>query len=140
MRPIGLIRFAIVLAMSISWFAIANHCALAVVVASAEGRSHSCCHEDNAADKTPAKENKPESGECCKTLHATLVPVAKQLANFDASFALHSYFIALVVFPNTSGFMPGTGELDTGPPGENSFTHLVLQRSILAHAPPISLS
>jgi hypothetical protein len=140
MRPIGLVRLAIVLAMSISWFALANHCALAVMVAPAAEPSHSCCPENKAADKAPAKGKKQESGECCKTLHATLVPVAKQLTDFDASFALHSYFVALVVFPNTSGFMPGTGELDTGPPGENSFTHLVLQRSILAHAPPISLS
>jgi len=30
--------------------------------------------------------------------------------------------------------------LDTGPPGENSFVQSVLQRSILAHAPPLSLS
>jgi hypothetical protein len=27
--------------------------------------------------------------------------------------------------------------LDTGPPGATSFAELVLQRSILAHAPPI---
>jgi hypothetical protein len=30
--------------------------------------------------------------------------------------------------------------LDTGPPGENSFVQVVLRRSILAHAPPVSLS
>jgi hypothetical protein len=28
--------------------------------------------------------------------------------------------------------------LDTGPPGARSFAELILQRSILAHAPPVS--
>ena len=31
-------------------------------------------------------------------------------------------------------------ELDTGPPFAGSFAESVLQRSILAHAPPVSLS
>ena len=31
-------------------------------------------------------------------------------------------------------------ELDTGPPFARSFAESVLQRSILAHAPPVSLS
>jgi hypothetical protein len=28
--------------------------------------------------------------------------------------------------------------LDTGPPGARSFAELILQRSVLAHAPPVS--
>ena len=31
-------------------------------------------------------------------------------------------------------------ELDTGPPFAGSFAESVLQRSVLAHAPPVSLS
>ena len=135
-RLICAVRFAILLVMSISWFALANRCALALVVASTEERSHSCCQEDNAAAKTPGKGNEPSTGECCKTLDATFVSVAKQLTDFNASVALDSYFVALVVFPNASGFMPMAIALDTGPPFASSFAETVLQRSLLAHAPP----
>lgn len=135
-RLICAVRFAIVLAMSISWFAIANRCALALVVASTEERSLSCCQEDNAAARTSGKSNEQSTGECCKTLDATFVSVAKQLTDFNASFALDSYFVALIAFPNTSGLMPLAIALDTGPPFASSFAEAVLQRSILAHAPP----
>jgi hypothetical protein len=135
-RLISAVRFAIVLAMSISWFAMANRCALVLAVASTEERSHSCCQEDNDAAKTPGKGNEQSTGECCKTLDATFVSVAKPLTDSNASFALDSSFVALVVFPNTAGFMPLTIALNTGPPFASSFAEAVLQRSILAHAPP----
>jgi len=135
-RHVGLVRFAIVLVLSISWFAMTNRCALALVVASTEEPPHSCCREDNAAAKTPGKGNEQSTGECCKTLDATVVSVAKPLTDSTASFALDSSFVALVVFPNTAGFMPLAVALDTGPPFASSFAETVLQRSILAHAPP----
>ena len=135
-RLIGAVRFAILLAMSISWFAMANRCALALVVTSTEKQSHSCCHEDNAVAKAPGKSDEPRTDGCCKRLDATFISAAKQLTGFNASFALDSYFVASVVFPDTSGFIPLAVELDTGPPFASSFAEAVLQRSILAHAPP----
>ena len=127
-------RFAIVLVLSISWFVMSDRCALATVVASAGERPHSCCQEDKAAAKSPG--NEQGAGECCKTLDATFVAVGKQLTDLSASFALYPNFTGLVVFPDTSGFMPLAIELDTGPPFASSFAEAVLQRSILAHAPP----
>lgn len=113
-----------------------DRCALAVLVASAAQPPHSCCQKDEAPPKTPGKSHEQSTGKCCKTLDATLVSVARQLPGFNASFALDSNFVALVVFPNTSGFMPLAIALDTGPPFASSFAETVLQHSILAHAPP----
>src|SRR5450432_1336644 len=106
----------------------ANHCALAVLVVSAAKPPHRCCQEDKAPAKTPGKGNGQSTSECCKTLDATFVSVAKLLTDFNDTFALDSYFVASVVFPNTSGFMPLAIELDTGPPFASSFAETVLQR------------
>ena len=140
MRAIGAVRLALVLITGISWLAIANHCALAVAVARTQKQSHNCCDKDKAGDKTPAKEGQQDGGECCKTLHVTLVPVAKKLVSSSCQPALHAYLVAAVVFPDAAQSTRSAAELDTGPPFAGSFAETVLQRSILAHAPPVSLS
>jgi hypothetical protein len=62
---------------------------------------------------------------------------AKDFAGYDSSlFALQLYFIGPIISTNASGPIPIL-ELDTGPPFVHTFAESVLQRSILAHAPPI---
>jgi hypothetical protein len=135
MRAIGVVRLLLVLVMGISWFALANHCVLAVAVARAQAQAHNCCSKDKAGDRAPAKERQQGGGECCKTLDITLAPVVKKLTGFSCWFVLPAYLIAPVVL-NDAAQSARSAELDTGPPSAISFAETVLQQSILVHAPP----
>jgi hypothetical protein len=65
-----------------------------------------------------------------------LTGAATDFAGYDTSlFALQFYFVGPVISTNESRPVPVL-ELDTGPPFANTFAESVLQRSILAHAPP----
>jgi hypothetical protein len=135
-RRVGVIRIGIVLMMSVAWFAIVNHCALTGLLAMQAKPAFSSCHHC-AGDQSPAQNKNANDSECCKTLRATFVTAAKKLVGHDTSlFALQPYFVAQIIFPDDSeGGLP-TLEFDTGPPFAASFAEFVLQRSILAHAPP----
>jgi len=122
--------------MGISWFALANHCVLAVAVARAQAQTHNCCSKDKAGDKTPPKERQQGGGECCKTLDVTLAPAVKNLTGFYCWSVLPAYLIALVTLADAAQSTQSATELDTGPPHASSFAETVLQRSILVHAPP----
>jgi hypothetical protein len=128
------VRLTIVLVTSISWLALANHCELVAVIASAQEQSHSCCKSDKGVG-TPAKDDRQSGSECCKELHPVVVSSDKKPISPDLSFVPHSYFVAPVVFPDAPQ-SADIAELDTGPPFASSFVETVLQRSILAHAPP----
>lgn len=118
------------------WFLAANHCAVAsfapkAPVASAE-------HEGCPGHPAPAGNQESDGcdgSSCCKSLIAPFV-LAKAVVSYDAfSFSTED-------FPAVSGLNPGAQhvtsieEVDTGPPGATSFAESVLQRSVLAHAPP----
>jgi hypothetical protein len=132
---IARLRFATVVVMAISWLALVNHCELGAATAPKPAQTHSCCDKDNAADKAPLKNDQHKSIECCKAGHPAISQIAKKPVNRDFSWTEHLHVIALLPFPDGS---PATAvpELDTGPPFAGSFAEVVLQRSILAHAPP----
>jgi hypothetical protein len=132
---IGVVRLAITLVMSVSWFALANHCELAAAVVSLQGQSHSCCKKDKEAETSPAKENPQSGSECCKTVHPVVVSASKKPVSPGLSFTPNSFFVAAVLFPDLPR-LTTIAELDTGPPFVSSFAEAVLQRSLLAHAPP----
>jgi hypothetical protein len=136
MRAIGVVRLLLVLVMGISWFVLANHCVLAVAVARAQAPAHNCCGTDKAGDRAPAKERQQGGGECCKTLDVTLGPVVKILTGFYCWSVLPAYLIAPVTLADAAQSTQSATELDTGPPHASNFAETVLQRSILAHAPP----
>ena len=131
-----------VIVMLSAWFATSNHCALGLAVGSRGFQSVSehpanatqCpFHTKSAAPKKP----KPASDvTCCKILRATATSPAKNFT--PASFHLATgnlLFTRFVVFaPPKIVFSCAT--LDTGPPAVISFAELILQRSVLAHAPP----
>jgi hypothetical protein len=95
------------------------------------------CHENCGHNQSPAKGKNQRTTECCKTLRATLNTSAKKLAPCDTSlFALQLYFVAPVILSSDSRLATRGVEFDTGPPGSLTFAELILQRSILAHAPP----
>ena len=121
---------------AIAWFLAANHCVVAGFLP--ERRVAAAEFEGCPGHSSPEKDQ--ESGgcqetSCCKSLAAP-VTMAKVAGNYDAlSFVTKDFALA-------SGFDLGEQhlafieEVDTGPPRSTSFAESVLQRSILAHAPP----
>ena len=120
---------------TVAWFFISNHCVLADVQHVPQAKAS--CHQPCCGDRAPAKNKTKNVAECCKTLRATLTGATKDFAGYDSSlFALQLYFIGPIISTNASGPIPIL-ELDIGPPFATTFAESVLQRSILAHAPPI---
>jgi hypothetical protein len=134
-RGASMARLLTVITTAVAWFFISNHCVLANVQHASHAKMS--CHQPCCGDQSPAK-NTPESAtECCKTLRATLTGVATDFAGYDTSlFALQFYFVGPVISTNDSRPVPVL-ELDIGPPFVHTFAESVLQRSILAHAPPL---
>lgn len=134
-----LVRLPIVAIGFAAWLAISNHC----VIGAAEGAANmpmASCHGTAPADQSPGKHNEKSGVECCKVLRATLLTPSSNLVGADTlSFAAHDYLVALISAADESRLTPVI-EWDTGPPGADSFAESVLQRSILAHAPPVSQS
>jgi hypothetical protein len=127
-------RTSIVLFTLVAWFGISNHCALGMLEGAKITATHPTCHESGPA---PSKSRgQDDQSPCCKILRATLVEMTKPLLSFDPlAFSLHAYLVGLIIFPESRDVLHPL-ELDTGPPFSGSFAESVLQRSILAHAPP----
>jgi hypothetical protein len=113
--------------MAAAWFFISNHCALAAMENANSAPAHAHCHGSTAPTKN-------EHVPCCKVLSALVVKGVSVDGN-GLAFSLQQYLVGLVDFPEQLHW-PQSFELDTGPPFSSSFAEYVLQRSILAHAPP----
>jgi hypothetical protein len=128
-------RIAIVTVSIVAWFSISNHCAMGALIA----KTNSAAAQMHCHGTQPAPSNKNSEGKtpCCKVLRATMTNDAKtvQVANKDF-LPIQSAIIAQVFFANEAQLHRTPLELDTGPPFAGSFAESVLQRSILAHAPP----
>jgi hypothetical protein len=126
-------RLVTVIITAVAWFSISNHCVLAELQDAAKAKAS--CHQPCCSGQLPAKSK--SAVECCKTLRATLSGATKDFTGYETSlFALQLYFIGPVISTNDSLPIPVL-ELDTGPPFVSTFAESVLQRSILAHAPPV---
>ncbi len=118
-----------------AWLAVSNHCALAGLEGSA-GMPMPACHSSVGGPKSPAKDHHQGDVECCKVLRATLLTPSKNSAAFDHfQFVLLTYVTALLPL-SAESLTRSPLELDTGPPFLGAFAESVLQRSLLAHAPP----
>ena len=130
-----LIRVSIVVVTSLAWISISNHCALGALIPkinSAMAPMH--CHGNQPA---PSKKSSEEEIPCCKLLRATVTSDAKIVQVACKNFLpAQKAIIAEIIFANEAQFHRTPLELDTGPPFADSFAESVLQRSILAHAPP----
>jgi hypothetical protein len=134
-RSVSMARLLTVIISASAWFLISNHCVLADVQRVPQAKAS--CHQPCCGDRAPAKNKTENVTECCKTLHATLAG-AKDFAGYDSSlFALQLYFVRPIVFTDDLGASSRVVELGTGPPFVSTFAESVLQRSILAHAPPL---
>ncbi len=127
---------AVVLVTLVAWFSISNHCAFGTLIAakpqSAMASMH--CHGNQPS---PSKKSNGEEMPCCKVLRATLADQAKtvHVANKDF-FPIQSWIFGELISADDGQLQRAAQELDTGPPFASSFAESVLQRSVLAHAPP----
>ena len=119
--------------MLLSWLVITNHCAFAwMLIEPAAGAEHAHCHP--AANDSPNKVPGDGVRECCRTIKASLA--ARMESEFDAApFQLQAWAIAWMIAAPTA--KPALSFFrDHGPPGAISFAEIVLQHSLLSHAPP----
>lgn len=132
-------RALLAVLMLLGWFTATNHCALGLMQKSpvAKAEHAKCC----SGKPAPAKNDQPRGGvrECCKSIHAVLLPDAKGLAKYDSLlFVIHAFALLTglgseVVAPDA----PATLH-DHGPPRAESFAELVLQRGLSGNAPPFT--
>jgi hypothetical protein len=130
---IAITRYVVVAVAICAWIAVTNHCAFAAV-AREIGNTQSEC----PFHAKPAKHEKQSSQvECCKILRAVIFAKVRDWARddgklLDANFSIQTS--GALVFPPSRVVAPLL--LGTGPPGAFSFAELILQRSLLSHAPP----
>jgi hypothetical protein len=123
---------AVVVIVICSWFAISNHCAFAALATKTDPAPAACPFHPK-----PAKQKEQSSQvQCCKILRAVVPVVTKSWARDDAKFSdVDLRFEEFALIPLSCGAkIPLL--LDTGPPRALTFAELILQRSLLAHAPP----
>ncbi len=125
-------RYAGVAIAIFSWIAISNHCAFAAIAAKTDLAQTACPFHSK-----PEKQKEQSSQvQCCKILRAVAPTIAKSWTRSDSVFSdidfRFEYHRLLAHFRDTLAPLL----LDTGPPGAHSFAELILQQSLLAHAPP----
>ena len=127
------VRSSVVVLTLAAWFALSNHCALGTVVPPTEsGLEAIGCPMHSA----PAKKEPEPKTPCCKDVRAVVAKTIMAGAMIARSVRPQTFAAQLLPPPPR---LPTEVELlDTGPPGRFSFAELVLQESMLAHAPPVS--
>jgi hypothetical protein len=115
-----------------SWIAVSNHCAFAAVAKEIDKAQAECPFHSK-----PAKQKEqPSHVECCKILRAVVFAQTKDWGRDDAKFGESNFAAQANTFVPCSSRTIEPLLLDTGPPGIFSFAELILQSSLLAHAPP----
>ena len=118
-----------------AWLDVSNHCALGELLEAGETPS---VHEKSPGRPAPAKEHDDDDAACCTTLKA-VTPAKVAATPNTLDYVLKDFTATAILFQLVVRSPQGT-KLDTGPPGAVSFSESVLQRSLLAHAPPVFLS
>jgi hypothetical protein len=124
-------RGAVVVVAICSWFAILNHCAFAALATKTHSAQTGCPFHSKP------KQKQSTAGQCCKILRATASFATKSWARDDSKLCGADGYHGTRALPTLYSqrtLVPLC--LDTGPPDANSFAELVLQQSLLAHAPP----
>jgi|SRR5581483_1872890 len=133
------VRLPIVFALIAAWLSISNHCALGALAA-AKMQSATTGMHCHGTQPSPAKKDDGDEMPCCKVLRALAAGSAKNVS--DGVVGGHQPFTypAVAFVTPSQHILLCARPLATGPPGALTFAELILQRSILAHAPPVSLS
>ena len=129
----GIARCPIIAITICSWIAISNHCAFAALATKTDLVQIGCPFHSK-----PAKQEKQSTqAQCCRILRAVASVATKNWARDDAKFSdAYGYYHERVLITAYSYTMLAPLFLDTGPPDAHSFAELILQQSLLAHAPP----
>jgi len=128
-----LLRGTAIVISLVAWLSISNHCALGALQRSQSTSVHAKCHGNSSPASKPSGNS--EETPCCKVLRATIASPAHAPAYDFSVFVLQPSVVDLPLLSDQ--FQPSHPlEFDTGPPFSRSFAESVLQRSILAHAPP----
>ena len=122
----------------VAWFVASNHCALAgfAPLPTADASAHSHCHGSSDKPADEPKERECDGSKCCNSLNAPTLALAKSVATYDCAYVDAPEFAGFPRYLVAAQHDSERWELDTGPPRSTSFAESVLQRSILAHAPP----
>ena len=114
--------------VALSWLVASNHCALAALENSQKA-AHACCHERGKTDPQPQS-----AIQCCDTFHVTVPALVTapetQLHALEPAWAEASPIAVAALLECRVAFSA------TGPPRALGFVELVLNRSLLSHAPP----
>lgn len=125
-------RFAVVAIAICSWIAVSNHCAFAAIASEIHKAQTECPFHSK-----PAKQKEQSSQvQCCKVLRAVVFAKTKDWKRNDAQFCDANFPVEASAVVPYSPLAVAPLLLDTGPPGALSFAELILQQSLLAHAPP----
>jgi hypothetical protein len=119
-----------------TWFCLSNHCALGLGVIRAEpapSAEVTGCPMHSA----PTKKKPAAKIPCCKEVRAVVGKCAVDATTFALRLVSRHDYGAQIFLPPPRVSIKIEG-LDTGPPGPFSFAELVLQKSMRAHAPPLS--
>jgi len=120
-----------------AWFAMSNHCALAVMTGalapSVKVVEKHCCPSQQGTGEH--QEDSP-SGVCCKSVRALIFDEAK-LAKPPAAVLLAELAWALIENADQESSR-SVAITATVPPEVRSFAEVVLQRSLRTHAPPFA--
>jgi hypothetical protein len=126
-------RYTTALLSLTAWFFLSNHCALGVISSPAEAATEA---GDCPMHSAPAKKKPAAKTPCCKEVRAVVAKCVQVAALEMRPIASQDYAPEIFLRPPCEAIeIEG---LDTGPPGRLSFAELVLQESMLAHAPPVS--
>ena len=132
------LRTVAVLMALFGWLVLSNHCALSEMLAgraaSAPSADGGCCHQ-NSAPRNDEKPRPPVPHGCCKTLKVAMPDGAKlpSAATAELTPVLVELFQMLSLVLDSEN----AAALSTGPvPDVPDFADLVLNRSLLSHAPP----
>ncbi|CAA9234578.1 MAG: hypothetical protein AVDCRST_MAG42-1321 [uncultured Chthoniobacterales bacterium] len=120
-----------------AWLLASNHCVLAGVMPVAKKAvASSHCHGSSDAPASEEKERDCDGSKCCNLLSAPSLAFAKDIVSYDAALFIAADYRAFEQCVVGGEYQAPIAEIDTGPPRGDSFAESVLQRSILAHAPP----
>jgi hypothetical protein len=123
-------RWATVLFTIGAWLVLSNHCVLGLGESAKSDSEAGGCPMHSA----PAKGSPVKNVPCCKDLRAVASHAVKGLATGASQVVgVQDYGAAVFPSPRVAAQLRALG---AGPPRSLSFAESILQRSILAHAPP----
>jgi hypothetical protein len=119
--------------MLLSWLVVTNHCAMGLMLRPVNSAvMHAHCHSTGGDDSKQV----PGDGvrECCRAIKANLPDqIAVPLDASQGESVVHALILSIAA----PALEPELGFFrDHGPPRAVSFAEIVLQRSLLSHAPP----